>query len=136
MSVPERSDICTTADVSSVLCDVDFGYDPYNWSGVQVLIRPLIELEEMVELVNDIMQTCVDSKTQIFMPEMMDFALRVHILISYTNVELPQAVHEQYRLVYGTSLYDDVTEVINKGQVQAIKECLELFATTAQLRKG
>ena len=117
--------------LAKIIANVDTGFSEYRWDGLLIHIRPLISIEETIELIDTVMRSCIHPQTNAFMPELLDLMLRINIVRFYTDVELPSNLHDQQTLVYGTSLYDDVLGVINEGQVNAMTKCIHLFANNA-----
>lgn len=116
-------------DIKAVIANIDTGYSEYEWDGLSICVRPLISIEESIELVDTVMQSCINPKGNVFMPELMDLMFRVNVICFYTDVEIPETLQDQCVLVYGTNLYDDVIAVVSDGQITSMQKCLELFAT-------
>lgn len=118
----------TTEQIQKIVDGIDTNYSLYDWNGTELFVRPIIDFTEFMKLVRDIVHRCTDKKTGTFVPEMLDFATKVMILVSYTDIALPKRIEDQYTLIYGTTLYDDVLEVISKSQVEAVRSCIDLIA--------
>ena len=105
-------------------------YKRIEWHNhLQLYVRPILSMREMVDTVRGIIGSVVDHEKEIYRPEMLDFAIRVWTVMSYALVELPDDAEEQYYLLYTTDLYDTVKKYINSGQFDAI-----LSAVKAELR--
>ena len=115
-------------DVNAVISQIDTGYSQYEWDGLSINVRPLISLEESIELVDTVIQSCINPKSHMFMPELIDLLFRVSVIRFYTDLDLPDTLQNQHLLVYGTSIYDDVLEVVQIGQIESMQKCLQLFA--------
>lgn len=114
--------------LNAIIKRIDTGYSEYEWEGIKIFVRPLISIEESIELTDTVMQSCINPNNQMFMPELLDLMFRINVIRFYTDVELPGDLHEQHILVYGTSLYDDVIDVVNDGQIKSMAKCLDMFA--------
>lgn len=119
--------------LSTIIASVNTEYAEYKWDGLLIHIRPIISIEETIELTDSVMRSCVHPTTNVFMPELLDLMFRINIIRFYTDVELPDNLHDQHTLVYGTDLYNDVLSAISDGQVKAMTKCLDLFANRLSL---
>lgn len=126
----ERLQSCSS-ELESIIASVDTDFSEYDWNGLNIKIRPLISLDESADLVNSVMRMCVDPTSKLFMPEMLDFLFKINVLLFYTDISLPKNLKKQHTLIYGTSIYEDVLEVISDKQITAMEKCIELFSNTA-----
>lgn len=99
-----------------------------QWRSKRIAVRPLLSLSEMMQVVNNVMDACIDRETGYFVPETLDFALRVNVVSMYACVELPEDISLQYTLLYATDLYDTIAANVNKGQLEAIKNAVNVCA--------
>lgn len=102
-------------------------YSVKEWNGLHIVVRRLINVEDMFKLIDNIMSTCV-TKDGVFVPEMIDFVTRSNIVLAYSNVLLPNGVNEQYKFLYETGIYECVVEEINKGQYGSIIKAVDILA--------
>lgn len=102
-------------------------YSVKEWNGLRIVVRRLINVEDMFKLIDNIMSTCV-TKDGVFVPEMIDFVTRSNIVLAYSNVLLPNDVNEQYKFLYETGIYECVVEEINKGQYGSIIKAVDILA--------
>lgn len=112
---------------AEIISRVDTEYSEYQWNGIKIMIRPIITLGETINLVNSVMDSCVDHSRGMFLPEMLDFTFRANVILAYTNIRLPHDINSQYILLYGTDLYADLLEVVNNSQIEAMEKCIERF---------
>lgn len=92
------------------------------WHGVQIYIRRFISFRESVEFVNYVLDISKNGLRE----EMVDFAFRANVIMTYTNIELPNDLDEQYRLLYAGDLYGFILKNINEEQIASIKYAVEL----------
>lgn len=92
---------------------------------VTVMIKKNLSLEEMVQFVSDIVESCIDRENGEFIPESMDFVLKSGLLTKYANFTLPSSYDKQYMLVCGTNAVDQVWPHINQVQFMEIKNAAE-----------
>ena len=59
--------------------------------------------------------------------ELIDFAIRVNILLSYAFVDLPNDPNTLYYVIYCSDLFDVVCRAINQRQLQSIYRAISLI---------
>lgn len=96
------------------------------WRGTAFAVRTVLTARDASRLFDGVMTACYDRGRDLFFPEMADFAFRAGVLVWYAGAELPENIEEQYRLVYGTDLYDKVRAEISGAQVDALRRAAEL----------
>ena len=96
-----------------------------QWRGKVIHVRPLIEPEETMEIVNDVMAACYNEKADAVVPEMRDFAFRACVITRYSDVSLPSDLRAQYRIVYLTDLYETIEKRVCKAQIETMKSTVE-----------
>ena len=94
------------------------------WHGIAVTVRTVLPMQEITSFVNSVMDGCYDSTHDIMVPEMMDFAFRLNVVMRYACVDLPEDIAEQYELLYNTDLYDCIVAVVNSAQVEFIRNTI------------
>lgn len=93
--------------------------------GVNIVVQRVIPLQEVMQFVVDVVASCVDEAEGKYMPEVLPFAIKAHILTSYTNLTLPSDVRKQYDLIYNTKVVEQVTEKISQVQYFEILDAIE-----------
>lgn len=103
-----------------------------EWNGLTIKVRHMVNFEYMLRFVNGVVNTCFETGS--YMPELKDFAIRCASIAYYTNINMPEDVDKQYKLVYGTDLVAKVLEAVDHGQFNnillAIDKKLEYRANT------
>ena len=104
-----------------------------QWFGVDITIRRTLPLYEMMCFVQDAVDMCFTSDGT-FIPEVLDFAVRIGLLTRYANFTLPNNLEKQYWLTYATDAVDVVGKHINTVQlhemIQAINRKIEYMCDT------
>ncbi len=104
-----------------------------EWYGVEVNMRHSITFTEMMEFVDDVVKSCFQ-RNGVYVPEVMDFAIKSNIISRYTNVSLPDNLEHRYEILYNSDLVDFVCKSINMSQLQemvtAIKRKLSYMCET------
>ena len=90
-----------------------------DWHGIEVNVKHTIGLTDMMEFVNDAVESCF-SEAGSFVPEVMDFAIKSNILSRYANFTLPDNLEHRYQLIYGSDAVEAVCENINAEQLKEI----------------
>lgn len=103
----------------------DTGLSQIVWNGLNVIVRHMICLTEMQNMIDIIRDQCWDGERNRI--ELMDFQLRCAVVTFYTNVNLPESAADQYDYLYGTDLYETVTQYISKPQLKAIEDALRMY---------
>lgn len=92
---------------------------------VEVRIKRNLSLNEMLQFVEDVVSSCVDTDSGKYLPEIMWFSIYSAVLTMYANFTLPSSVEKQYDLIYNTDAVDLVMEHINKAQYQEIVDAIQ-----------
>ena len=86
------------------------------FKNVTVQVRRTLPLEDAMNFVKDITATCIDDEQAEFMPELFDFAVRMYIVMYYANIDLSKDVKKAYRILYDTTLFEQVYAHVNTVQ--------------------
>lgn len=98
-------------------------------NGAVLEYQTMLALDEMLDFVSMVVDSCVDASTGEYTPEVFDFAIREAVLTHYANVEMPSGLKDRYAFLYSTNLFDIVMESVNMRQfndiIRAINKKLE-----------
>lgn len=83
---------------------------------ITIQVRRTLPLEDAIGFVRNIAATCVDDGQAEFMPELFDFAVRMYIVLYYANVDLTKDVKKAYRILYDTTLFEQIYVHVNATQ--------------------
>lgn len=83
---------------------------------VTIRVRRTLPLEDALGFVHDIATLCTDDKTAEYSPELFDFAVRLHVLTYYANVDLTKDVKKAYRILYMTNIFQQVYTCVDSTQ--------------------
>ncbi len=92
---------------------------------VTIQVRHTLPLEDAVGFVKNIAATCVDDKQADYMPELFDFAVRMYVVLYYANVDLTKDVKKAYRILYGTTLFEQIYTHVNTVQLSELTHAAE-----------
>lgn len=92
---------------------------------VNITIRRILPLKDMMQFVENVVSSCVDAKTSSYTPEIKEFVIRAEILTTYANFNLPTNVEKQYELLYCTDVLSQVMEHISQKQLHEIEAAID-----------
>lgn len=92
---------------------------------VEIIIRRMLPLKDMMQFVANVVSSCVDVKTSTYTPDIKEFAFKSEVLTTYANFTLPSNAEKQYDLVYRTNVYDKVIEHVDGTQLFEIRCAIE-----------
>ena len=87
---------------------------------IEVTVRRVLPLYDVMQFVADVVSTCVDTETGDYIPEVQAFAVRSAVLTMYANFTLPKDPQKQYDLIYNTTAFQQVLDVIDRVQYDEI----------------
>ena len=97
-----------------------------EWNGLSIKIRSTVNFEHMFMFVEYVVKSCFDSDTGEYLPQMKDFATKSAILKYYTNISLPDSSEKQFKLLYGTDLFERVfdSQIIDMDQLNSMNSSI------------
>ena len=100
-----------------------------DYYGEELVINHTIPFDIFCIIVRNAVNGCFNSNGE-YMPENLDFVIRLCVIDAYTNVDLPEDVNDRHYLVYRTDLYNTVLQFINRYQfdcmTNAIREAISV----------
>jgi len=87
---------------------------------VNIEITKSISLQNMIEFVENVAESCVDMESGEYTPQVRDFAIKRELLTKYANFTMPNNIEKQYEFIYGSNVVDVVIQNINQLQFQEI----------------
>ena len=96
-----------------------------EWHGIEMTIKRLLSLEEMLTFVNDVVSSCFEEKTGEYIPEIKDFAIRCSIMESYAGFVLPSDLSEKYSMIYNSDIVSFIVMHIDKNQFESILSSID-----------
>lgn len=107
----------STIDKSALEFDIDF-------KGVNVHIVRSISLQEMLEFVSSVTESCF-AEDGTYLPEAQELAFYCNVLTRYANFTLPESTEKKYMLIYNTDAVRIVCEHINMDQLDDIRVAIK-----------
>lgn len=98
---------------------------------VEITIRRILPLQEVLQFVEDVVSSCIDEETGQYIPEIQAFMVRASVLTRYANFTLPKDPEKQYHLIYNTDAFQQVMGYIDRVQYDEI-----LYAINERIRHG
>lgn len=91
-----------------------------DYPEIEITIRRILPLQEVLQFVEDVVSSCIDSDTGRYIPEIQPFVIRSSVLTRYANFTLPKDPEKQYDLIYNTGAYQQVMRNIDRVQYDEI----------------
>lgn len=88
-----------------------------QWYDVEVKMRRSLPFTDVLAFVDDVVQSCFQ-RNGVYVPEVLDFAIKSNIISKYTNVSMPDNLEHRYAILYNSDLVDFVCQHINMQQLQ------------------
>ena len=95
-----------------------------DWNGLNVIIKNMLSLPEMLLFVDTVVKSCFDDDGN-YCPEHKGFAIRSTTITMYTNITLPDDITVSYSIVYGTDLVEKVMKYVRRVQFDKIIEAID-----------
>lgn len=96
---------------------------------IEVTIFPLLTLKQTLAFIDNVVDSCFDSESGAYLPELKELAIGLNILMMYTNCRIPDDIEDRYRILYAMNKCQDIIDIIDKNQfydiMQAIDEAIE-----------
>ena len=101
-------------------------FEEIEWRGLKIKVKHTLDLAGTIKFVSYVTDSCFDSETGEYLPEIVDFAKRSAIVQFYTNITLPEETSEQYELLYGNDLIDSIknSHIIDLDQFWLIDDAI------------
>lgn len=94
-------------------------YKKVIWHTSELVIKSFLTIKEYFDTINNILMDCAD-KDGFVVYEMVDFATKLNIIISYALIELPDDIDELYYIAYESDLFKTICATANKDQIDSI----------------
>lgn len=96
-----------------------------DWYEHRLKIRTLLNPQEVISFIECVLSICFGKEENDYpKPDLLDYAIKVNVIVRYGLVNISDDLNEQYELVYGTNLYDTIKKNISQSQIQYIEDCI------------
>lgn len=96
-----------------------------EWNGVEMAVNRYLSLEDMVQFVDSVVNSCFSSDDGAYMPEVKDFAIRVNIMARYANFRIPEKTSKQYDFAVQSGAVEAILKYIDKDQFNSILSAID-----------
>lgn len=103
----------------------DLEYVNIDHCGYVFMLRHVIGIQDVSEIVWRVVQACFIDDGE-YRPEFRDFMLRSEVIDKYTNIMLPDDIHERYDILYRSGIFGTVISNINSDQFDQIMHSIDL----------
>ena len=102
-------------------------FEELEWRGLKIRVRHMLDLAGVIKFVSYVTESCFDSETGEYLPEIRDFAERSALIQLYTNIDLPEETSEQYELLYSNDLIESIRNsgIIDCAQINVIDDAID-----------
>ena len=97
-----------------------FGKD----TSVMVSVHPTLTMDGVIRFAKYVVGNVINLEDVEFVPEALDFSMRIGILTHYANFEEPDALEDAYALAYAPGLMVEVLAHINEEQLDAVMDAI------------
>ena len=91
----------------------------FEWNGYTIEVKRFLPVEDAMGYIDDVVAECIDENGDYY-PAVLDFQRRRELIRRYTNIEMPEDIAAEYKILYGTNLCDAVYEVIDPDQLDTL----------------
>ncbi len=91
----------------------------FEWNGYTIEVKRFLPVEDAMGYIDDVVAGCIDENGDYY-PAVLDFERRRELIRRYTNIEMPEDIAAEYKILYGTNLCDAVYEVIDPDQLDTL----------------
>lgn len=86
----------------------------------KLIVKKTLSFGDAIEFVADIVDACIGDDGD-YTPEGFDMAVRVEVFTKYGNFKMPSTITPVYQMLYETSIYEQILDMINIEQFKALK---------------
>lgn len=95
-----------------------------GFEDVVITITPTLPLKDVIEFVETVVASCVDTETGEYTPQVVEFLIKREVLTRYANFTMPQNILRQYDLIYNTDVFGIVLQYIDSSQYGEIRDSI------------
>lgn len=111
--------------LDAIMKEIGNNTENVQWRGIDVTITKCLTLDDMLSFVSGVVQSCFNSETNAYLPEVKDFAVRKNALELYANFTLPSNVARQYEIVMRSGAYEMILEHIDTVQFESMMHAID-----------
>ena len=114
------AELITFEKIEEIMNDYFPATDTMEWHGLEIEVSRTVPFALAAEIVVRAANACFNADGE-YLPENSDFAFRLCVIDAYTNIDLPEEIEAQNRLLYGTDLWGAVIRMISEDQLNLIE---------------
>lgn len=107
-------------DMDKIMADIGDNTSVVEWRGLEVRIKKVISLKDMMAMVRDVASSCFAKDTHEYLPEIREFAIRMNVMEVYGNFRLPTNLEKRYDIVMRSGAFEMIMEHIDAAQYCSI----------------
>lgn len=121
-----KDKILSANDVKRVVGVTQKQIKKVMWHTANIYVKPFLVMEEYISTVDRILEMCCSPDDEGYIVALLDFAIRLNIVDSYSYVELPEDPKELFYVLYASDLYETVYKNACQSQIDSIKDAVWL----------
>jgi len=98
--------------------------DSFDFYGTEITVKRMIPFDAYCTAIDRIIDSCYDSESGEYLPELRELSTRMVIMAYYTNLELPEDMNELERMMFCGELMAHIYDLINPVQLRELHQAL------------
>lgn len=94
-----------------------------DWHGNELIIKKILSLSEAMSFVQNVVDSCFDNG--VYRPELKEFAIKLNMINSYSNLSLPSNFERSYEYIYTTDICQTIKLVISGRQYDELIRAID-----------
>ena len=96
-----------------------------EWCDIDLEVKKSLAFDDMLQFVHDVVKTCTEQEHGGYMPELKEFAIRMNIVETYSNVRLPSNLNHKYHILTNSGIVETILNHINTEQFNCMREAID-----------
>jgi len=98
--------------------------DSFDFYGTEITVKRMIPFDAYCTAIDRIIDSCYDSESGEYLPELRELSTRMVIMAYYTNLELPEDMNELERMMFCGELMAHIYDLINPVQLRELHQAV------------
>ena len=124
-NMPKKNGMISVNEFEKAVKDGMNEYRTDVWRGIEISIKRVLSLKEMLSFVQNVVDACFGGKSGEYIPEAKDFAIRCAVVTYYTNMTLPSGLEKLYDFVYLSDITSFVISHVDDVQFGVIIDAID-----------
>lgn len=93
------------------------------WHTANIRVAYSLGAKEFMDVYASIIRDCTTRDGECMLP-LIDFSVRVNIIVAFSDVSLPDDMERLFDVIYGSDLYETVVRNANRAQIDALSRAV------------